>query len=137
VASIGTSTFMNATLDLIPAGSRLTHDGESAPHDVSTSATRTFLCKLEITAQIEQESIEIFVWGSSDGASWGKTPLLIMPQRFYRGETSQILDLSQRPEIRHIRARWKLVRWGRVTPHPMFELSFTAAEIPAFARQSA
>jgi hypothetical protein len=137
MASIGTPAFMSATLDLIPAGTRLTHDGESAPFDITASATRTFLCKMEITAQIEQESIEISVWGSADGSSWGKTPLLIMLQRFYKGETSQILDLSQRPEIRHIRARWKLVRWGRVTPHPMFELSFTAAEIPAFARQSA
>ncbi len=128
---------MSATLDFIPAGTCLTHDGESASHDIAASATRTFLCKMEITAQIEQESVEISVWGSEDGASWGKTPLLIMPQRFYKGETSQILDLSQRPEIRHIRARWKLALWGRVTPHAMFELSFTATEIPAFARQFA
>jgi hypothetical protein len=129
---------MSATLDFIPAGTRLTHDGESAPHDLAASATRTFLCKMEIIAQIEQESVEISVWGSEDGGStWGKTPLLIMPQRFYKGENSQILDLSQRPEIRHIRARWKLTRWGRVTPHPMFELGFAATEIPVFARQSA
>lgn len=128
---------MSVTLDLIPNRSRLTHDGEGAPLDASASSTRTFLCKMKITAQIEQESVELSVWGSEDLASWGKTPLLIMPQRFYKGETSQILDLSQRPEIRYIRARWKLTRWGRVTPHPMFELSFTATEIPAFARQSA
>jgi hypothetical protein len=128
---------MSLSLDLIPRGSHLTHDGEGTPHGLEASATRTFLCKMEITAQLEQESAEISVWGSEDGASWGKTPLLIMPQRFYRGETSQVLDLSSRPEIRYIRARWKVTRWGRVAPHPMFELSFTATEIPAFARQSA
>jgi hypothetical protein len=60
-----------------------------------------------------------------------------MPEQFYRGESTQILDLSLRREIRYIRARWKLTRWGRVSPHPMFELGFTATEIPAFARQSA
>jgi hypothetical protein len=129
--------FMAAILELIAPGSRLTKDGEGATFDLAESATRTFLCVMEITAQVEQESVEISVWGSEDGASWGKTPLLIMPQQFYRGRTSQILDVSLRPEIRFIRARWKLTRWGRVSPHPMFQLGFTATEIPAFARQSA
>jgi hypothetical protein len=124
-------------LELIPPGSRLTKDGESATFDLAGSSTRAFLCAMEITAQIEQESVEISVWGSQDGASWGKTPLLIMPQQFYRGEITQILDLSLRPEIRYIRVSWTLTRWGRVSPHSMFELSFTATEIPAFARQSA
>jgi hypothetical protein len=128
---------MAVTLELISPGTRLTHDGETAPFDLTESSTRTFLCTLEITAQIEQESIEISIWGSPDGVAWGKTPLLFLPQQFYKGETSQILDVALRPELRYIRARWKLMRWGRVTPHPMFELSLVAREIPAFARQSA
>lgn len=124
-------------LELIPPGSRLTKDGEGATFDLAGSSTRTFLCAMDITTQIEQESVDVSVWGSQDGGSWGKTPLLIMPEQFYRGESTQILDLSLRREIRYIRARWKLTRWGRVSPHPMFELGFTATEIPAFARQSA
>jgi hypothetical protein len=67
---------------------------------------------------------------------WEEKPLLIFPQRFYKGETQQVLDLSQRPELRFIRARWQLHRWGRGTPQPFFYLSFSAREIPAFARQA-
>ncbi len=127
---------MSVPFELIPPSSRLTQDGEGVPLDVSGSSTRTFLCTMKILAQNEQESVELSLGGSEGGESWEKRPVLIMPQRFYRGETSQILDISLRPEIRYICARWKLTRWGRVTPHPMFELSFTATEIPAFARQS-
>ncbi len=128
---------MALTLELIPVNSRLTADGEGAPFDLTASATRTFLCSMEIAAQIEQESVEISVWGSADGATWQARPLLIMPQRFYKGETRMVLDVSQQPEVRFIRATWKLFRWGRVSPHPMFVLGFTATEIPAFADHSA
>ncbi len=124
-------------LDLIPAGTRLTQNGEGEPHDISTSATRTFLCTMLIAEQIEQESLDIAVWGSADGQDWGTKPLLMMPQRFYRGETRQVLDLTLKPEIRFIRARWELVRWGRVAPHPMFVVGFHLGEVPAFARQPA
>jgi hypothetical protein len=120
---------------LIPAGSRLTENGGGESFDLAPSATRTFICSMEIAAQMEQESVDLSVWGSRDGENWDKKPLLIMPQRFYKGETRQILDLSLQPEIRFIRAKWKLTRWGRVSPHPMFVLSFTATEIPAFSRQ--
>jgi hypothetical protein len=119
-------------IQFVPPGTRLTDNGESSPHDLAQSATRTFICTLEITAQIEQESVEISVWGSTDGELWEEKPLLIFPQRFYKGETQQILDLSQRPQLRFIRARWHLHRWGRGTPHPWFLLTFTAREIPAF-----
>jgi hypothetical protein len=128
---------MAMEIDLIPAETRLTENGEGEPYDVSTSATRTFLCTMLITDQIEQESIDIAVWGSPDGQNWGAKPLLMMPQRFYRGETRQVLDLTLKPEIRFIRAKWELVRWGRVAPHPMFVAGFHLSEVPAFARQNA
>jgi hypothetical protein len=118
---------------LIPPGTRLTANGEGQPLDISDSHTRTFICSMEITDQMEQESVDISVWGSADGQDFGKMPLLKMPQRFYRGETRQVLDLSLKPEIRFIRARYDLARWGRVAPHPMFVLGFQVSEIPAFA----
>jgi hypothetical protein len=127
---------MPLLLELIPANSRLTSDGDGTSFDLAASVTRTFLCSMEISAQIEQESVEISVWGSTDGVTWGTKPLLILPQRFYKGETQMVLDVSQQPDVRFIRAKWELFRWGRVSPHPMFVLGFTAAEIPAFADQS-
>jgi hypothetical protein len=124
-------------LDLIPAGARLTSNGEGEAFDIGTSATRTFLCTMLITDQIEQESIDVAVWGSPDAENWGRKPLLMMPQRFYRGETRQVLDLTLKPEIHFIRARWELLRWGRVAPHAMFVARFHLSEVPAFARPEA
>ncbi len=125
---------MPEEIQFVPPGTRLAANGESAAHDLASSGTRTFICTLKITAQIEQESLEISVWGSTNGELWEEKPLLIFPQRFYKGETQQVLDLSRRPELRFVRARWQLHRWGRGTPQPMFAFSFTAHEIPAFAR---
>jgi hypothetical protein len=117
-------------IDLIPAGTQLTENGEAQPYDISASPSRTFLCTMLITDQIEQESIDISIWGSADGQNWGTKPLLMMPQRFYRGETRQVLDLTLKPDVRFIRARWELVRWGRVAPHPMFVVGFARARPP-------
>lgn len=124
-------------LDLIPPATRMTANGDGEARDISGSQTRTFLCSLTIADQIEQESVDISIWGSSDGQDWGKHPLLKMPQRFYRGETRQILDLTARSEIRFVRAKWELTRWGRVAPHPMFVIGFHLSEVPAFAHQVA
>ena len=128
---------MAVEFDLIPPGTRLTANGEGQSFEISASQTRTFLCSMEITDQMEQESVDISVWGSVDGQDFGKMPLLKMPQRFYRGETRQVLDLSLKPEIRFIRAKYDLTRWGRVAPHPMFVLGFQMSEIPAFTAQTA
>jgi hypothetical protein len=122
---------------LIPPGTQLTANGEGQSFDISGSQTRTFLCTMDITDQMEQESVDISVWGSADGSDFGKMPLLKMPQRFYRGETRQVLDLTLKPEIRFLRAKYDLTRWGRVAPHPMFVLGFCLIEIPKFVAETA
>jgi len=124
-------------LNMIPPGTRLTANGDGEARDIGSSATRTFLCTMFIEDQIEQESVDLSIWGSQDGQEWGKMPLLKMPQQFYRGESRQVLDLSMRPEIRFVRAKWELARWGRVAPHPMFVLGFHLSEVPAFAHKTA
>ena len=123
-------------LDLIPAGTRLEASGDGAAFDISASATRTFLCRLTISDQIEQESLDLSIWGSADGETWTKNPLLKLPQQFYRGTTKMILDLSLRPETKFIRARWELFRWGRVAPTPMFVAGLELAEIPPMSRET-
>jgi hypothetical protein len=128
---------MALAYDLIPGGTRVTANGESAVADVRESETRTFVCALEITDQIEQESVDISVYGSADGQLWEKMPLLKMQQEFYRGLTRQVLDLTFRPEVKFLRAKWELVRWGRVAPTPMFVLGFRLEEIPVFTPASA
>ncbi len=123
-------------LDLIPAGTRLEANGDGVALDISASATRTFLCRLTVTEQIEQESLDVSIWGSADGEIWTKKPLLKLPQQFYRGTTKMILDLSLRPETKFIRARWELNRWGRVAPTPMFVASLELEEIPPMSRET-
>lgn len=122
---------------LIPPGTRVTENGDGAAQDVSGSQTRTFLCSLEITDQIEQESLDVSIWGSADGQNWSKMPLLKLPQQFYRGQTKQILDLTMHPEAKFIRVRWEVNRWGRVAPTPMFVFGLHLEEVPAFARPAA
>ena len=123
-------------LQLIPENTRMETNGEGAAFDISASPSRTFLCRLTVTDQIEQESLDVSIWGSPDGETWTKKPLLRLPQQFYRGTTKLILDLSLRPEIKFIRARWELFRWGRVSPIPMFVAGLDLEEIPPMSRET-
>ena len=127
---------MPMQLQLIPADTRLEASGDGASFNISESATRTFLCRLTITDQIEQESLDVSIWGSPDGETWPKRPLLKLPQQFYRGTTKQVLDLSLRPEVKFIRARWDLNRWGRVAPTPMFVAGMELVEVPPMSRET-
>ncbi|HUK53438.1 MAG TPA: hypothetical protein VL099_09140 [Candidatus Binatia bacterium] len=118
-------------LNLVPANTRVTASGAGERFDISTSATRTFLCTLEISEQIEQESMDASIYVSADGETWPAKPFLKLPQQFYKGRTRLLLDLTLHPEVRYIRAHWELNRWGRVAPTPMFVISFTLEEVPA------
>ena len=122
---------MAMEFDLIPQGTLLQENGNGATVDIRESATRTFYCSMVILEQIEQESVDVSVWGSADGENWGAQPLLKLPQQFYRGETRAVLELSFAPEVVFIRAGWELNRWGRVAPTPMFVLGLHLPEVPA------
>jgi hypothetical protein len=82
------------------------------------SAGKAVLLTLGITRIIEQESLDVAVMGSSDGQTWDK--LSVFPQKFYCGTYSMLLDLSAHPEIRMLRVEWKMNRWGRGDPTPLF-----------------
>lgn len=122
---------MAMEFDLIPPNTLVQESGHGAVVDVRASATRTFFCILRISDQIEQESVDVSVWGSADGENWGAHPLLKLPQQFYRGETRAVLDLTLIPDVNFIRAGWDLNRWGRVAPLPKFVLGLHLEEIPA------
>jgi hypothetical protein len=127
---------MARPLDLIPPDSRMETSGDGAAFDISGSASRTFLCCLTVSDQVEQESLDVSIWGSADGENWTKRPLLKLPQQFYRGTTKLVLDLSLRSEIKFIRARWDLNRWGRVTPMPIFVAGMQLQEVPPMSRET-
>jgi hypothetical protein len=122
---------MGKEFDLIPPGTLLQENGHGEAVEIRGSATRTFFFTMLIREQIEQESVDVSIWGSADGANWGTQPLLKLPQQFYRGETRAVLELTLVPEVNFIRAGWDLNRWGRVAPLPMFVLGLHLLEIPA------
>jgi hypothetical protein len=122
---------MAMEFDLIPNDTLVKENGFGAAVDIRTSQTRTFFCVMNVTDQIEQESVDVSIWGSADGENWGTHPILKLPQQFYRGETRAVLDLTLVPEINFVRAGWDLNRWGRVAPLPMFVLGLRVKEIPA------
>ena len=121
---------MSLELSLIPAETKLESNADGQSFDISQAASRTFLCELTVTEQIEQESLDVSIWGSAEGQDYGKRPLLKLPQQFYCGTTRMVLDLVFRPEIRLLRAHWEINRWGRVSPLPMFVAGLSLAEIP-------
>jgi hypothetical protein len=82
----------------------------------------TLILTLGITRIIEQESLDISIWGSADGSDWGTKPLTAFPQKFYCGTYQILLDLSLRPEVRHIRVKWAVNRWGKGDPKPLFTI---------------
>jgi hypothetical protein len=105
--------------------------GDGPSVDVSDATSRVFLLTLEITKIIEQESLEIIIHGSGDGAAWGAKPVVSFPQKFYCGESLLLLDLTAHPDVRFVRAHWEVARWGRGTETPMFEFGVRLKEVPA------
>ena len=125
---------MALEFDLIPPNTAVEENGSGPAVDIRSSQARTFFCVLNITDQIEQESLDVSIWGSPDGENWGTHPVLKLPQRFYRGETRAVLDLTLVPEVNFIRPGWELNRWGRVAPTPRFEMGLRLVEVPAMPR---
>ncbi|MGE5325990.1 MAG: hypothetical protein ACM3NO_03030 [Deltaproteobacteria bacterium] len=93
------------------------------------SSGKPLLLVLRVGEVIEQESLQVSVWGSSDGNDWGQKPLFLFPQVFYTGVTPAALDLKQRPEVKFLQARWELNRWGRGSPRPRFVFSVDVQEL--------
>jgi len=121
------------TLDavLVPAKTVVSAKGDGTSVDVSGATNRVFLVTLAITRIIEQESLDLSIYGSADGAIWSAKPITSFPQKFYREEAPLLLDLTAHPDVKFVRAHWEVARWGRGTETPMFEFSVTMREVPA------
>ncbi len=103
--------------------------GEGQPFDLGSRSSKSLLLILRVKEIIEQESLHVSVWGSSDGKDWGKKPLFLFPQVFYESVTPAALDLTQRPEVKFLQARWEVNRWGRGYPRPHFGFSVEVQEL--------
>jgi hypothetical protein len=115
---------------LVPEKTVITTKGDGAALDVSAAAGVTLLATLHITRIVEQEALDVSLWGSADGAAWGAKALISFPQKFYAGQHPLLLDLSAHPEVKFLRAHWEVNRWGRGPEAPMFEFHVTVKQVP-------
>lgn len=115
---------------LVPEKTVVNAKGDGPALDVSRVPGRVFLLTLAITGIIEQESLDVSVFGSADGTTWAPKPIVAFPQKFYREEAPLLLDLTATPEVKFIRAHWEVARWGRGSETPMFEFHVALREVP-------
>ncbi len=105
--------------------------GDGPAVNVSGTTSRVFLVSLEITKIIEQESLDLSILGSADGATWNPKSIAAFPQKFYCSQSPLLLDLTAHPDVKFVRAHWEVARWGRGTETPMFEFAVKIKEVPA------
>jgi hypothetical protein len=115
---------------LVPEKTIVSAKSDGASVHVSGAASRVFLLTLSISNIIEQEALDVAIFGSADGAAWEPKPLATFPQKFYRGQHPLLLDLTAHSGIKFVRAHWEVNRWGRGTETPMFEFHLTIKEVP-------
>jgi hypothetical protein len=122
---------------LVPAKTAVNSKGDGPTVDVSAAMGHVFLLTLDIARIVEQESIDVSILASADGATWDPKSVAAFPQEFYCGEYPLLLDLSGHPDAKFVRAHWEVARWGRGTETPMFEFGLTIKEVPANILQEA
>jgi len=94
--------------------------GTSVALDLGDGRAGLLLVTLGITRIIEQESLDVAIWGSADNAEWGAKPLVAFPQKFYCGTYQILLDLRAHPDVRFVRVKYHVQRWGKGDPKPLF-----------------
>lgn len=114
---------------LVPEKTVVTAKGDSEALDVSGAANSVFLVTLTIDEVVEQESIEITLFTSADGATWEAKPAATLPQKFYVGEYPLLVDLTATPNAKFVRAHWDVNRWGRGPTTPRFVCGVRMREV--------
>ena len=102
--------------------------GTSPELSVDSTEGGLLLLTLGITRIIEQQSLDLSIWGSPDKADWGAKPLISFPQKFYCGTYQLLLDLTQHSGVKYLRAKWQVSRWGRGDPKPLFGIYLFAQD---------
>ena len=86
----------------------------------SLERAKLLVLTLAINCVLEHEALFVSVWGSLDGENWGTAALVSFPPKHYCGLYSTLLNLVTHPEIRYIRAQWRMQRLKNTTKQLMF-----------------
>ena len=122
---------------LVPPETAVETNGAGPAFELGELEGKPVIIVLGITEIIEQESLHVSIWRSSDGKDWGQQALFWFHQKFYPGIAPAALDLRQMPGTKFLQARWEVNRWGRGDPRPLFKFGVEIQEfVPEPGRDS-
>jgi len=98
--------------------STVREDGQGAEATLEKCQGKSLLMTLGITRILEQESLEVSIWGCSGGEQW--KPMAAFPPKSYCGTYHLAVDLSRHPDVTSLRAQWKMSRWDQGRQQPLF-----------------
>ena len=102
-------------------------DGASDEIALGKTSGKPLLLTLGITRILEQESLDVSIWGSADKEHWRQ--IAAYPQKFYCGTYQILLDLTQFPGVKFVRVKWAPQRWGKGDSKPLFGFYVFAQEM--------
>ena len=96
--------------------------------ELGADREKLIVLTLAIDRVLEQEALQISIWGSADNQNWGARPLTAFPPKSYCGIYSQLLNMNRHNDVRYLRAEWKMSRWSKPAGDPLFEFCLLAEE---------
>lgn len=105
--------------------------------ELGSDREKLMILTLAIDRVLEQEALQVSIWGSPDNQDWGPRPLTSFPPKSYCGVYSQLLNMARHGEVRYLRAEWRMSRWAKPWDAPMFEFCLIAEESGARLRRPA
>jgi hypothetical protein len=102
-------------------------DGTSDDIALGKTSGKPLLLTLGITRILEQESLDVSIWGSADKEHWRQ--IAAYPQKFYCGTYLLLVDLSRELHVRYLRVQWRMGRWGETEPKPVAGFYVAAEEL--------
>jgi len=107
--------------------------GTAQDFELGECQSGVLVLTLGITRILEQQSLDLSIWGSSDGTDFGIRPIASFPQKFYCGTYQIVVDLTDHPDTRYLRVKWQVNRWGKGDSKPLFGMYLFAQEDAAIA----
>jgi len=102
-------------------------DGHGAEVALEATQGKRLLLTLRVNRILERETLEVSVHGSRDRTTW--QPVAAFPKKSYCGTYSLPVDLTDIPDVRHLRVHWKMSRWNQQNPNPVFGFDVSAEEL--------
>jgi len=117
-------------VDFLIHETELRGKGSGVDLSLETYAGGLLTFTLDITRVHERTSLDLSIWGSTDGQVWGTRPLIHFPRKYHCGESKLQWDPAEFPAVHRIRAQWQVDRWGPGDGKPLIALALHVREVP-------